>query len=549
MLKENLNKYKDVFLSEAKEHIAAMNKTLLALEQNQDNLGLVNQIFIHIHTLKGMADTMEYRNIVQLCHAMEDILDAIKKKKVKPGNFIDTLFKCLDTLDLTLKRLKEDNEEIDTTALVKKLKDLTTLIKSEKQGGKISADGFDPSVESAVTKVSSIEVKVERLDMLMNLVEQLLINKMRLDKSKEELQNPELTSALDALARLIGDIQYNIIQARMVPIGFVFSRFPRMVRDLAKQQGKQINLKMEGTEIELDRTVLDEIGEGLVHLLRNAVDHGIEKQQERKRAGKSPVGTIKLIATRIKDSAIIEISDDGAGIDFEEVKNSAVKNGILAKQSSGEDVLNSIFSGVSTTKHVTKISGRGFGLNIVKNKLDFLGGAIKVESKLKEGTRFTLEIPSTLAIIKALFVEAAGRSYAIPLANVERLVKVSEKDIKGMLNFEAIVFDNEDIPITRLDVLFRGMSSKPASMQIQKLKKQPIVIVGKGEDKLGIAVDAFLNTQEIVVKPLNKLLRKNKYFAGTTIIGSGDVALILDAGNLALTRRGQTQTETPNKTS
>jgi two-component system chemotaxis sensor kinase CheA len=319
------------------------------------------------------------------------------------------------------------------------------------------------------------------------------------------------------------------MQSRLVPVGFVFNRFPRMVRDLAKQQKKEVSLEMLGSDIELDRAVIDEIGESLVHLLRNAVDHGIEPPEARKRAGKPAQGTIRVTAKRTKGFVIIEVADNGQGLDLEDIKSTAVKDKILSPQATTEELIQSIFFGVSTTKKVTAVSGRGFGLNIVKNKVESLGGAIRVESESKKGTTFVIEIPLTLAIIKALFVEVGSKAYAIPLASIERLVTVNKDDIKGMLNYEAIILNEEDIPVTRLDVLF--------DIPSLGLEGQPIVIVRKGEERLGLAVDAFLTTQEIVIKPLNKLVRENKYFSGSTIIGSGEVVLILDVANLMLTKR------------
>lgn len=560
---KNSDKYKDIFLSEAKELIEMMNKTLLNLEKNPAKVELVNDIFRGVHTLKGMADTMDYQETVQLCHSVEDVLDSIKRKRIKLDKNVDILFKCFDTLEATLKRLKDDKTETDTTVLVEKLqqrvraakaakvitadtseaklrkrrekKSSSSAIVEKSEGGKdeIATDSTGLSVASAVTKITSLEVKVERLDSLMNLAEELLITKMRLDKVKEDLQNPELTAVTDTLGRLIAEMQYNVMQARMVPVGFVFNRFPRMVRDLAKKQGKEVNLEMEGTDIELDRLVIDEIGECLVHLLRNAIDHGLEKPQERRKAGKPPQGTLNLIASRTKNSATIEIKDDGAGLDFEEIRNAAVKRGILHHKASKEEVMNSIFSGLSTTKKVTAVSGRGFGLNIVKSKIESLGGTIKTEAAEKGGTRFLIEVPLTMAVIKVLFVEVADKLYAIPIVSIDRLITVKREDIKGMLQFEAIILGEEDIPITRLDALFGEPSLE--------LENQPIAIIRRGEEKLGLAVDAFLSTQEIVIKPLNKLISENKYFAGTTIIGSGEVVLILDVANLMLSKRIATE--------
>ena len=529
---EDLNKYKDVFLSEAKEHIDLMNKSLLKLEKAPYKTELVNDIFRAAHTLKSMADTMNYHKTYVLCHTMEDVLEAVKKKKIKLKSCVDILFECFDTLGLSLKEIARDKEELDTATLMEKLHALSTRdreqeARDEEPGARYEEPGA--RYESAVIeKIQTIEVKVERLDLLMNLAEELLINKMRLDRIKEDLQNPELTAAIDTLDRLISDVQYNVMQARMVSIGFVFNRFPRMVRDLAKQEKKEVNLEMEGVDIELDRTIVDEIGEPLVHLLRNAVDHGIETPQERKKAGKPLQGTIRLTATRARGFAVIRVIDDGAGLDFEDIKNTAIKQGIISPGANREEVIGSIFSSLSTTKQATAVSGRGFGLNIVKNKIESLGGTIKVESEPKKGTTFVADIPLTLVIIKVLFVEVAGKPYAIPMASIERLVTVNKRDIKGMMNYEAIVLDEEDIYITRLDVLFGTPSLE--------VDKQPTVIIRKGEERLGLVVDAFMTTQEIVIKPLNKLARENEYFAGTTIIGSGEVVLILDVANLMPTK-------------
>ena len=521
-MSEDLSKYKDTFLSEAKEHISLMEKSLLKLEKKPTKTEFLSAIFREVHTLKSMAATMDYNNMTILCHTIEDVLDAIKAKKITTDKCIDVLFECFDALKLSLKEITADAEELDTDDLVQKLQTLIT----QKE---VTTNYINKSSTFVAAKIESIEVKVERLDLLMNLAEELLINRMRLHSVKERLQNPELSAAIDTLGRLVSDLQYNVMQSRLVPIGFVFSRFPRMVRDLAKQQKKDVSLEMHGSDIELDRAVIDEIGESLVHLLRNAVDHGIETPEVRKKAGKTTQGTITVNVKRTKGFAIIEVSDDGQGLDLEDIKRTAIKKQILSPQATTEELMQSIFFGVRTTRKVTEVSGRGFGLNIVKNKIESLGGAVKVESEPEKGTTFIMEIPLTLAIIKALFIEAGGRTYAIPLASIERLVTVDREHIKGMLNYEAIVLNEEDIPITRLDTLFNVPSLEH--------QRQPMVIVRKGQEKLALAVDAFLTTQEIVIKPLNKLVRENRYFSGSTIIGSGEVVLILDVANLMLTKR------------
>jgi len=524
----DLNKYKDTFLSESKEHVAGMNAALLGLEKNPAKKSLINDIFRHIHTMKSMAATMEYAGMVALCHVMEDVLDSAKKGNLKIATCFDTLFGCFDCLESTLKNIKDGTEEIAPAPLIERLQALIT--------GNGPADKDDSPAPPAeqlpvaeIAKVESIDVKVEKLDRLMNLAEEILINKMTLDRLKVEIKNPELKAAVDSLGRLISEVQYNVMQARMVSIGFVFNRFPRMVRDLAKQQEKEVTLQMSSGDIELDRSVIDEIGESLVHIFRNAVDHGLETPAERIKGGKPGDGTIILSAERTKDFVRIKVVDDGRGLNVKEIKATGIKRGLLTPASTAEEVLASIFTGVSTTKEVTPVSGRGFGLNIVKNKIESLGGTVEVMSEPGKGTTFNIELPLTLAIIKVLFVKVGGGVYAIPLANIAKLVTVNREDIKGMLEHEAVVLKEEQIIITRLARLFGGPSSGPA--------KQPLVIVRKDGAKLGVAVDSYIGTQEILVKPLNRLVRENKYFAGSTIIGTGAAVLILDVANLVLSKK------------
>jgi len=307
-----------------------------------------------------------------------------------------------------------------------------------------------------------------------------------------------------------------------------------MVRDLAREQKKHIRMEVSGGDLELDRGIIEEVGEILIHLLRNAVDHGIERPERRKNLGKPEEGKISISTTRIQNIAQIEVRDDGAGLDFEEIKKTAEKKGLISSDDSQEALEQVIFQGVSTATKVTSVSGRGFGLNIVKDKIDSKGGTVRISSTPNQGTVFTIGVPVTLAVIKALFVKVAGKLYAIPLANLVRLVSVRKREIKGMLNYQALVSGEENIPVTDLRVLFDGPAGENPSAEDEE---QPMAIIRKGQEKMGLAVDGFSSTQEIVVKPLGHLIRKNKYVSGTTIIGSGEAALILDISNLILSRK------------
>lgn len=520
-MKYDFSKHKEAYINEAKAHVKTLNCALVELEKNPSDKKLFHKIFRATHTLKSLSATMRYEQSVSLCHAIEDVLDAIRNERIVLSLCVDQLFKSFDQLSLNLKNLSENKNEMDTSELINQLHQI--LVER-----KISSDN---SVQAqalleteAIEKIQSIEVKIEELDVLMNLAEEFLVNKMKLESIREQIDHPDLLPVIESLSRLITDLQYHIMQVRLVPIAFVFNRFIRMTRDLAKKQNKEVDLQIEGAEIEFDRSLIDEIAESISHLIRNAIDHGIETPDVRLKMNKPAQGTIWLKVQRTKEAAKIEISDDGAGLDFAAIKRSAVKHNVIKPDSNHGDVLNAIFSGISTAESVTEISGRGLGLSIVKLKIESIGGAVKVTSKPGEGTKFLIDIPLTLAIIKTLFVRVGNEVYAIPTEFVERLVMIEANDIKGLMNEEAIIFEDDDIPLIRLASLFHQKTAP--------FDRQPIVIIHNGNSRLALAVDELLTTKEVIIKQLNRSIKDNKYFSGATLIGSGRMILILDVAYL-----------------
>lgn len=378
----------------------------------------------------------------------------------------------------------------------------------------------------------SIRVNIERLDNLMNLVGELIINKIRLNQLATSIKSKDLEEALGTLDRLTNEIQTEVMGSRMVPIDQIFSRFPRMIRDLAKSEGKQINLMIEGKEIELDRTVLDEIGDPLVHLLRNAVDHGIESPQERAKAGKSPEGLVRLAASRQRNTVLIEVQDDGKGMDPSKLRDAAVKKGLMSKEEvsklSDEEALNLIFlPGFSTNSVITDVSGRGVGMDVAKTKIESLGGNVSVRSVPGEGSIVTLQLPLTIAIIQSLMIKTAGETYAIPLNNVVRDVGIRSKDIKTIEGQEVILLRGEVLPLLRLNSIL------DCPVEVDDKENLIVVVVEKMGNHFGFVVDELLGQQEVIIKSLDsKVLRSVKGFAGATILGDGTVCLILDIGTL-----------------
>lgn len=538
--------YKEMFLTEAREYVRTMNRCLVDFEKDPRNTELLQEIFRAAHTLKSIAATMDYRQTTALCHAMEGLLDAMKQGVVSCAAVADLLFEGFDAVEKLLAEIAAGNAESATGPLVQRLEaaqhGMSDAPRMPDDTGRPTQDVVR-GTQDAVRTTDVISVKVERLDTLMKLAEELLIGKMRLDRIKEDLDQPELSAAVDALARIVTDLQYNIMQARMVPIGTIFDRFHRMVRDLARQEGKDVNLVTEGESLELDRSVLDQIGEPLVHLLRNAVDHGIETPEIRKKAGKPACATITLAATRSRDAARIVVADDGRGFDLDAIRAAAVKRGSCTADATPTEVLQAVFAGISTAKQVTAISGRGLGCNIVKKKIEALGGTVRIQSQPGAGAQCAIELPLTLAIVGTLFVRVAEAMFAIPLTNIERLVTAGRREIHGQLGMDGIILDGQDIPLVRLGELFHPSSSSStgegggAGDHPGRGDSSHIVVVRDGDQHVGLVVDALLTTQEVVIKPLNRWLRENRYFSGSTIIGSGAVVLILDVASLVGTRK------------
>lgn len=378
----------------------------------------------------------------------------------------------------------------------------------------------------------SVRVDIERLDDLLNLVGELVINKTRLAQIGLNNKLTELVETIEQMERVTTDLQNVVMKVRMVPVSQVFNRFPRMVRDLAREIHKDINLVITGEETELDRTVIDEIGDPLVHLLRNSIDHGIELPAEREAAGKSPTGQVSLIARYEGNNVIIEVVDDGHGIDVNKIKRKAVEKNVLTQQEvdklDDNEALRLIFlPGFSTAEKVTDISGRGVGMDAVRNKIESLGGNIDLETNLGKGSKFKIRLPLTLAITQALMIGVAEEIYAIPLGAIDSTININENSIKTVRNKEVILLRGEIIPIVRLDKALNIPRTEEFNQE-----EIFVVIVHVGTQKIGIIVDGLIGQQEIVIKSLGKLMNGIKIIAGATILGNGRVSLIIDVASL-----------------
>lgn len=377
----------------------------------------------------------------------------------------------------------------------------------------------------------TIRVDIDRLDNLMNLVSELIIVKTRLEDDDIFSKRQNMTEAIEYLERITTSLHDAVTKVRMVPIERVFNRFPRMVRDLSKDLNKEITLIMSGEETEVDRTVIDEIGDPLVHLLRNSADHGIESPQERIKNGKPENGTIRLIAYQDGNTVVIEVTDDGAGINTEKVKQKAIERGILTAEQAGELDTNKaaelIFSaGFSTADKISDVSGRGVGLDVVKTKIESLSGTVEVRTEKGKGSAFIIRLPLTLAIIQALLVIVGDEKYAIPLNNIKEITDIDTVNIRNIENKEIILYRGAPLELKRMSEVL------DCTNQERKEGNATVVIVRKGEKDLGLIIDSLIGQQEIVIKSLGPYLNFVKMIAGATILGNGGVALIIDTNEI-----------------
>lgn len=547
-----LNEYDKLVLDEA--HQKGLNIYYIEVYLSPDALMKAVRAFMVFNKLKEMGEVVK---------SVPDASDLEAEKFDKEFKLIfvskedqDTVYKSISTIS-EIERV--DIKKVEAKVLTKKEvveekkeeKEVKTG-KTEEKEAKVPTG--KPKPEKGQTKPQkkqehTIRVSIEKLDILLNLVGELVIDRSKLAQIGEILEakyretevSDELRDTVSHIERIANDLQENIMKARMLPIGQLFSRFPRMMRDLSRKMNKEINFIMTGEETELDRTVIEEIGDLLIHLLRNALDHGIEPKEERIAKGKDPIGTIKLSARHEESHIIIEIEDDGRGIDPEVIKESAIRKGFATPEElarlSNEEIINFIFlPGFSSAKKVTDVSGRGVGLDAVKDGIEKLKGQIEVESEIGKGSRFILKLPLTLAIIKALLVEAVNITFAIPLISVEEIIRIKREEIplkvKIVKGHRVIKLRGMVLPLVSMGEIF-GIEDKDDDPD-----RLLIVVVKADQRKLGIIVDDLIGGQDVVIKSLGAYLGKGRLFgkipglAGSTILGSGRVALILDIATL-----------------
>ena len=562
----DLSRYADLFLTESREHLSAINHALLELERTGGSADAVAAIFRAVHTVKGMSATMGYTAVAELSHELESLLDAVRRgdRHVTPA-MMDALFHSADVLEHAVEASVGNRlEEIDIVPVVEQLRSLAAddepaamaeaavaipAKRRRKSGERAAARASsaaagtgDSEAETAAAaaprpeapappssrRQRHVRIDLRRLDNLMNLIGELVITRGRLAQLAAASGDPALEESVSQASRLITDLQDEIMTCRMVPVWQVFDRFPRLVRDAGRALGKQIELTIEGKEIEIDRSMLDEVGDPLVHLLRNAIDHGIEAPADRVKAGKPEAGRLTLSAVRDRSTVLIRVADDGRGIDRAKVLRRARELGLVEAgrtELSDEELIRLISrSGFSTADTVTDISGRGVGMDTVQSRVRALGGALEIRTVPGEGTSVTARLPVTLAIVRALLARVASETYALPLTHINETVLLDPGALRTIKGQEVLVLRNDVLPVIRL----RERMRLPA----HAAGDQQVIVLDVASRRAGLVVDELAGQQEIVVKQFDGVRDGLSLFSGATILGDGVPALIVDVGSL-----------------
>ncbi len=525
-------RYAKLFLTESREYLLEMNNALLELERGPSDTAIA-RLFRAVHTMKGMGGAMGYATVSELSHELETLLDRLRTASlfVTPA-IMDTLFAGVDALEQAVDLATGPAPtELDVTDLIGRIRSAASEESPQTFTSEfaIMAVAKEEETKQPVAKTARhIRIDARRLDALMNLMGELVIARDRIAQIAERVGDEALLEATLRASQIVASLQNEIMTSRMVPVWQVFDRFPRVVRDTARALGKEVEFKIEGKEIELDRSMLDEMGEPVLHLLRNSLDHGIESPAERKKAGKAPLATLTLTAERDRATVLIRVTDDGRGIDQSKVIPRAKKLGIIAAGTTklSEDELVRIISrpGFSTADKVTDISGRGVGFDIVANKVRALGGSLEVHTDAGLGTSVSMRLPLTLAITRALIARVEKEVYAIPLTHVLETFALSQPMLQEIKGIEVVAIRDDVFPA----IWLRDRVGLPAA---DKTGGQ-VVLVELADRRAALIVDEFVGQQEIVVKQFDGANGSRTLFSGATILGDGAPALIVDASTL-----------------
>jgi len=556
-MNEELKEIVGEFILESKELLEIATADMLAFEKEGSD-ELINNVFRGIHTIKGTSSFLNFNNLSRLAHVSEDLLGKIKKKEIEPRKeVIDSLLKSFDMMKMILENIETmGDDQVDIEEILRMLEDISkggspaggqigemdetqSVSEEEKEEGIIAHKDQEKFTQRkrAQREEQTIRIGVKKLDDLMNLVGELVLGKNRLmvlsqsarvsGLSEQVIEN--LSDVTNYIELVTNELQLSVMKARLVPISRVFSKIPRMVRELCNEFKKEVELEIKGEETELDKSLIEVLHDPMVHIVRNSIDHGIETPEERVAKGKMRKGLLSISARNEGNHIIIEVFDDGKGIDTKAIKEKVKEKGLIGEEElnsmSEKEIMNLVFlPGLSTAKTVTKVSGRGVGMDVVKTNIERLNGQVCIDSEFGRWTKLTLKLPLTLAIMKSLVIEKDGELYAVPLNTVVELVKAKEEDIKFVDKKEVLVLRDRVIPVLDLSYAFGRNGSKNG--------RGYLVICNVDDKSVAVKVDHVVGQEEVVIKPLGEFLGNVGGIGGATIRGDGRVILILDIPSL-----------------
>ncbi|WP_026464728.1 chemotaxis protein CheA [Adhaeribacter aquaticus] len=538
-MKSREQEYKEIFIAEALEYYDALNRHISELEKDPNNDGLLAEIFRLLHNMKANAKAIGYIQISDLSHKLETAFELIRNKELAfTDETVTVLFDGIDLLGELINNVDNEGYQVADENIIRNLELVVENANEQENGGdkqkELSRSAKYINAKN-ITLSDLVYIQIKKLDHLLNLVGELIIDRDRILSISKELNHSDLAAVSAHLYRITEDLQYSVMDARLVTIGSLFNKFPRIVRDIAVAEKKDIHLEVSGQDIQIDRNILQIITDSLLHIMRNAISHGIEPADVREKVGKPKVGNITLSAQSDREMVQIKLRDDGKGIDLADVRRGIVQKGFLpadvVKDLRDSEALSYIFEpGFSLAKEITEFSGRGVGLDVVKNAIDSIGGRIRVDSEKGKGTTFTLHLPTSIAVKGALLFEVAENFYAIPLMHTDSVVAFETSELHEIGGLLVAEIKNETITVIYLNEFLNG---DPGTMDLgskSRLKGlvQNIIIVTYNNRKLGLIVDKLFRQQDIVVKPLNKPVDAIEIYGGVTLLGSGKVCLVLD---------------------
>ena len=541
--------YRKLFLQEARENFQELNTLMVNWEKRPDDRKSIDSIFRIVHTIKGNAMGIGLEDVGALAHVFEDVVGEIRNGRISTDEEIfQSLFRALDKLGALLEAIESGKKvrflgiKTKLEILLKRLKEAEPAKEPEEASRPEEPQAEESTEDASMHFGDSINIAVGKMDELLDLTGEIMIEK---DRLLNDLGS-NVSTEFNRLNRLISDLQYSMLKVRMVPLDFMFNRFYRVVRDAAQLEGKKVNLSLEGVEVEIDRNILKVISESLVHVVRNAVAHGIEEPTVRTQKGKSESGTITLKGLYDKDSVIIEVADDGKGINPADIraklKSTKVLDEKVIEAMDDTDIVRQIFTpGFSNADKVTEISGRGVGMDVVKRSVESIGGHVVIDSQIDVGTNMQLRLPSSLALKSVLIFEAGNQSYALPVSFAETVIAVSADEVHKVGGYWATTFQGDTIPIVFLqDLLALGNLERvdaddifKSFAQIEDIRSMEMIVVNYSDKYLALVVDKMLKKLDVLEKPLISPLDKIRLLSGSTILGDGVVCPILDVAAIS----------------